>query len=102
MPVETWFTTEWLDADTCAISEYRHWEETHCYLLIGQKSALLIDTGLGVGDISALAARLTDQPRRRPRTCYGPRGWKARPWRRIRLPSARIEARPGNDGVDVV
>lgn len=62
MPVEIWFTTEWLDADTCAISEYRHWEETHCYLLIGQKSALLIDTGLGVGDISALAARLTDQP----------------------------------------
>ena len=27
-----WFTIERLDGDTFAISEYRHWEETHCYL----------------------------------------------------------------------
>ena len=40
-----WFTIEPLDGDTFAISEYRHWEETHCYLLLGTERALLIDTG---------------------------------------------------------
>lgn len=29
-----WFTTEEIDNDTYVISEYRHWEETHCYVLI--------------------------------------------------------------------
>ena len=43
-----WFTTEIIDKDTFAISEYRQWEETHCYLLCGTKKAILIDTGLGV------------------------------------------------------
>ena len=43
-----WFTTEQLAPDTWVISEYRHWEETHCYLLIGADRALLIDTGLGI------------------------------------------------------
>ena len=27
-----WFTIDRIDADTYIISEYRHWEETHCYL----------------------------------------------------------------------
>ena len=27
-----WFTKDRIDADTYIISEYRHWEETHCYL----------------------------------------------------------------------
>ena len=27
-----WFTVEKIDAQTFAISEYKHWEETHCYL----------------------------------------------------------------------
>ena len=49
-----WFTIEPLDGDTFAISEYRHWEETHCYLLLGTERALLIDTGLGVADIGAV------------------------------------------------
>ena len=46
-----WFTVERLDAGTYAVSEYRHWEETHCYLLLASRNAVLIDTGLGVGDI---------------------------------------------------
>lgn len=33
-----------------------------CYLIIGQARALLIDTGTGVGDLSALVASLTDKP----------------------------------------
>ena len=46
-----WFTIESIDQDTYVISEYKHWEETHCYLLCGTKRALLIDTGLGVANI---------------------------------------------------
>lgn len=57
-----WFTTEKIDTDTFVISEYKHPEETHCYLLIGEDRSLLIDTGLGVGDISAEVSRLTDGP----------------------------------------
>ena len=30
-----WFTVEKIDSQTFAISEYKHWEETHCYLLCG-------------------------------------------------------------------
>ena len=41
-----WFTVERIDAQTFAISDYRHWEETHCYLLCGQDKSALIDTGM--------------------------------------------------------
>ena len=52
--MKDWFTVEKIDEDTYAISEYQHWEETHCYLLCGTKRALLIDTGLGVANILSL------------------------------------------------
>lgn len=57
-----WFTIEAIDSSTYAISEYKHWEETHSYLLIGEKSALLIDTGLGVADIKKVVDSLTSLP----------------------------------------
>ena len=57
-----WFTTEQLAPDTWVLSEYRHWEETHCYLLIGADRALLIDTGLGICNICEEVRRLTDKP----------------------------------------
>ncbi len=57
-----WFTVEEIDAQTFAISEYKHWEETHCYLLCGQETALLIDTGLGVSNIKKIVDSLTDLP----------------------------------------
>ena len=57
-----WFTIEQLDADTFCISEYRHWEQTHCYLLLGTHQALLIDTGLGIGDLRAVIEKLTALP----------------------------------------
>lgn len=57
-----WFTTERLDEDTFAISEERHWEETHCYLLCGTKKAVLIDTGLGVANIKQIVDGLTPLP----------------------------------------
>lgn len=41
--MENWFTVENIDNDTFAISEYQHWEETHCYLVCGTQKAVLID-----------------------------------------------------------
>lgn len=57
-----WFTVEKIDEDTFVISEYKHWEETHCYLLCGADRALLIDTGLGVSNIRSVVDRLTNRP----------------------------------------
>lgn len=57
-----WFTVEKIDAWTFAISEYKHWEETHCYLLCGTERAILIDTGLGVANIKKVVENLTDLP----------------------------------------
>ncbi len=47
-----WFTIDQIDKETYIISEYRHWEKTHCYLLNGSERGLLIDTGLGICDIA--------------------------------------------------
>lgn len=57
-----WFTVDQVDLDTYVISEYRHWEETHCYLLNGRDRTLLIDTGLGICDISPVVASLARGP----------------------------------------
>ncbi len=57
-----WFTVEEIDSDTFAISEYQHWEETHCYLVCGSKRAVLIDTGLGVANIKKVVNGLTSLP----------------------------------------
>ena len=60
--LENWFTVEKIDTDTFAISEYKHWEETHCYLLCGTEKAILIDTGLGVSNIKTVVCNLTKLP----------------------------------------
>lgn len=60
--MESWFTIDRIDEHTHIISEYRHWEETHCYLLEGKERALLIDTGLGICNISEEVRKLTKKP----------------------------------------
>ncbi len=45
------FTIDKIDENTYIISEYRHWEETHGYLLNGNTRSPLIDTGLGISNI---------------------------------------------------
>lgn len=60
--MDEWFTVERIDGDTFAISEYRHWEETHSYLLLGTARALLVDTGLGVADIRQVTDALSPLP----------------------------------------
>lgn len=57
-----WFTIDQIDKETNIISEYRHWEETHCYLLNGSKRSLLIDTGLGICNIYDKVIKLTGKP----------------------------------------
>lgn len=57
-----WFTIQAIDETTYILSEYHHWEQTHCYLLIGREKALLIDTGLGIGNIGEAVAKLTSKP----------------------------------------
>lgn len=57
-----WFTTEKISEDTYVISEYRHQEETHVYLLIGSKQDLLIDTGLGIMNIADIVLSLSKHP----------------------------------------
>lgn len=57
-----WFTTDKIDENTYILSEYRHWEETHCYLLNGEDKSLLIDTGLGICNIYDEVIKLTDKP----------------------------------------
>lgn len=62
MFMNSWFTIDEIDQDTYIISEYRHWEETHCYLLNGTDRSLLIDTGLGICNIYEEVVKLTDKP----------------------------------------
>lgn len=60
--MNNWFTIDQIDQETYIISEYRHWEETHCYLLNGSERCLLIDTGLGICNIYDEIIKLTDKP----------------------------------------
>lgn len=55
-----WFTTQRIDDDTFVISEERHPEYTHCYLLNGSSRSLLIDTGMGIADIGPIVGRLAN------------------------------------------
>lgn len=57
-----WFTIDRIDNETYIISEYKHWEETHAYLLNGGDYSLLIDTGLGIQNIYDEVIKLTDKP----------------------------------------
>jgi len=59
---EEWFTIEKIDDNTFIISEYKHWEEAHCYVINGTEKCLLIDTGLGVENIEEQVRKLTDKP----------------------------------------
>ncbi len=60
--MKNWFTIEHIDENTHIISEYRHWEESHAYLLNGENYSLLIDTGLGIENIKEQVDKLTDKP----------------------------------------
>lgn len=57
-----WFEIIELEIGLWAIREPQHVEEVISYLVQGQEGAVLIDTGMGIGDIRQAASRLTDSP----------------------------------------
>lgn len=59
---DIWFTVEEINNETFAISEYGHWEKVHSFLLLGDKRAVLIDTGLGIDNINRIIQQLTSLP----------------------------------------
>ena len=59
---ESWFETYRIRPGVFAIYEPKQFEEVISYLILGDKRALLFDTGLGAGRISATVARLTSLP----------------------------------------
>ncbi|MCH7898416.1 MAG: alpha/beta fold hydrolase [Proteobacteria bacterium] len=57
-----WFEVYEVGAGIWAIYEPFQWQEVISYLIIGDDSALLFDTGNGIGDIRAIVDQLTDKP----------------------------------------
>jgi glyoxylase-like metal-dependent hydrolase (beta-lactamase superfamily II) len=59
---ESWFEIYRIRPGVFAIYEPKQFEEVISYLILGDKRALLFDTGLGVGRISTVVGRLTTLP----------------------------------------
>jgi glyoxylase-like metal-dependent hydrolase (beta-lactamase superfamily II) len=59
---DSWFEVYKPAPDVFAIYEPHQAEETIGYLIVGQKRALLFDTGMGISDIKKLTAELTKLP----------------------------------------
>ena len=57
-----WFEVYEADSGVWAIYEPFQWQEVISYLIIGSDSALLFDTGNGMGNIKAIVDQLTDKP----------------------------------------
>jgi glyoxylase-like metal-dependent hydrolase (beta-lactamase superfamily II) len=59
---DSWFEVYRVTPQTLAIYEPHQSEETIGYLILGRERALLFDTGMGIGDLKALVAKLTKVP----------------------------------------
>ncbi|MFR9798841.1 MBL fold metallo-hydrolase [Streptomyces sp. MS06] len=59
---KTWYKTEAIDPQTIAIREYRYYQHNIHYLIMGTERAILLDTGPGLSDISAVTSQLTRLP----------------------------------------
>ena len=57
-----WFNVYEVETDIFAIYEPHQWQEVISYLIIGKRSAVLFDTGNGIGNIKAVVAKLTSLP----------------------------------------
>jgi hypothetical protein len=57
-----WFHVYPIDTHTYAISEPNYWQQNVSYLLIGERRALLFDTGPGLYSIREQVQRLTSLP----------------------------------------
>lgn len=59
---DKWFKVYQLPHDVLAISEPYNFQEVFSFLVIGQSGALLIDTGMGIGNIKKVVESLTSLP----------------------------------------
>ena len=57
---DPWFSVYQLRSNIFALYEDKHFQEVISYLIIGSDKALLIDTGLGIGDICKTVTALYD------------------------------------------
>ena len=63
LPVDSeWFEVYQITPSIMAIYEPHQWQEVISYLILGETSALLFDTGNGIADIYKLVSGLTDKP----------------------------------------
>lgn len=58
---DSWFEVYEVEQGIFAIYEPHQWQEVISYLVVGSSSAVLFDTGNGIGDIKAVVDRLTDK-----------------------------------------
>jgi len=56
---QSWFEVYKVSEGTFAICEPGHWEGSVSYLIEGQNKAVLLDTGMGIGDIKKVIEHLT-------------------------------------------
>lgn len=59
---QDWFEVYEVGEGTYGLLEPGQWQEVISWLIVGTERALLFDTGLGIGDVAALAEALTDRP----------------------------------------
>lgn len=59
---EDWFEVYRIQPDLYAIYEPGHFQEVISYLITGSEKALLVDTGLGMGNIRKVVEELTSLP----------------------------------------
>ena len=57
-----WFRVERPHPGLFVLEEPLHDERVKSHLIVGERRALLLDTGMGIGNLSALVAELTDRP----------------------------------------
>jgi len=62
LPDDPWFEIYKVAPGVFAIYEPHQAEEVISYLIVGTKQAVLFDTGMGIGDIRKVTAKLTSRP----------------------------------------
>lgn len=59
---DPWFSVYRLRPDLFAIYEGRHFQEVLCFLVLGTRRALLVDTGMGIGNVKTVVDSLWSGP----------------------------------------
>lgn len=62
MKKKSWFTIQKIHPQVFALAEFSHWEKAVSYLVVGEKTAILVDTGMGYADIYQTVRAITSLP----------------------------------------